>query len=267
MRKAAMAALWVLTLAGALPLLADSPAAEPTAKAGPPDGAPLVSVVFDDGWVSAFEHAVPIMDAMGLRGTHFVHAGFVDRPGFQGDHMNSELLAILHAKGHEIGSHAMDTDWKDQMSDPALMEAQLAESKARLESFGFEVAGFAPPNGAFDSEVIDKTRQYYDYMRTIDYGINYVDTGSERKLKCYAVTDRTSPATLRDWIRWARSTDGWLVLLYHRFADQIPAGADTYVTPEDFQAQMETLVKAGALVLPMREALEVWRSGDLLELQ
>jgi peptidoglycan/xylan/chitin deacetylase (PgdA/CDA1 family) len=223
--------------------------------------APLVSVVFDDGWVSAYAHAVPIMDSMGLRGTHFVHAGFVDKPGFQSNHMTSELLEILHSKGHEIGSHAMDTNWRDQISDPELMEAQLADSKSKLESYGFDVVGFAPPNGAFDSQVIAKTRQYYEYMRTINYGINYIDAGSERMLKCHTVTDKTSPATFRDWIRWARSTDGWLVLLYHRFADEIPAGVDTYVRPDDFRAQMEMLVRAGALVLPMREALEVWRSS------
>ncbi|MFU8832215.1 MAG: polysaccharide deacetylase family protein, partial [Wenzhouxiangella sp.] len=44
-------------------------------------GKPLVAVTFDDGYADNAEHAAPVLEAYGLRGTFFVATDFVDKGG------------------------------------------------------------------------------------------------------------------------------------------------------------------------------------------
>jgi peptidoglycan/xylan/chitin deacetylase (PgdA/CDA1 family) len=71
-------------------------------------GKPLVAVTFDDGYDDNFEHAAPILEACGLRGTFYVASGFVatgqtqwyDRAAVAWRHVAKShadrLLAVLH---------------------------------------------------------------------------------------------------------------------------------------------------------------------------
>jgi peptidoglycan/xylan/chitin deacetylase (PgdA/CDA1 family) len=90
--------VWPLTLASAVPVVAaDSPRPFPW-----PTGAKAAVVLtYDDGMDTHLDHAVPDLEAAGLKGTFFV-------PG------HSESLAkrlpewrALAARGHELGNHAI----------------------------------------------------------------------------------------------------------------------------------------------------------------
>jgi peptidoglycan/xylan/chitin deacetylase (PgdA/CDA1 family) len=218
----------------------------------------MVSVVYDDGWVTSYEMAVPIMNGLGLRGTHFIIADWVDKPGYGFDHMTSPQLIELATAGHEIGSHSLSHATLTELS-PGELEEQLLDSKERLESFGFNVAGFAPPGGDYNESVIEMLKQHYDYSRTIVQGLNF-EPYNIYELKCYIVTEATTVSQIAGWAKNAHDQGGWLILLYHRFG--LDTAQDTFVSPSRFQEHMQYLVDAQTTVLPIGEVLGVWEPQD-----
>jgi peptidoglycan/xylan/chitin deacetylase (PgdA/CDA1 family) len=221
-------------------------------------GPALVSVAFDDGWLSSYVHAVAIMNNLGLRGSHYIIAGWVDKPGYQSDYLTSEQLTELSLAGHEIGSHSLYHDNMTELSDSDLT-ANLVESKKILEQLGLRVAGFVPPGGAMNQKVLDGAKENYSYLRTVEAGLNFSPYDIYH-LKCIVVLNTTPLAEIADWVQRASAEGGWLILLYHRFSPQAPA--ETYVTPTAFQAQMDYLIRVGAKVLPIGEVLNVWTRPD-----
>ncbi len=217
----------------------------------------LVSVSFDDGWVSAFEGAVPVMVERGLRGTHFIHSQWVDREGFAADHMTSPQLAQLVDAGHELGSHALfHMLLTEQPSEE--QDQQLADSKQILEDLGFSVSGFAYPGGDYDEDVLAKVETHYDYARTVEEGLNH-EPYDTYELQGVVVTDSMTLATMEEWIAKAHEEGGWLVLLYHRIG---PDPQDTFVSAGTFEAQMDLLVDTEVDVRPMGEILGVWEPQE-----
>jgi len=59
-----------------------------------------VSLTFDDGMPSQLEHAVPLLDRLGLKATFYVN------PGYSVDwEKNAKRWRQLSAEGHELGNH------------------------------------------------------------------------------------------------------------------------------------------------------------------
>ena len=218
----------------------------------------LVSIVFDDGWVSGFIHAIPVMNELGFAGTHFLHAEFIDKPGYQADYMTSKQIYEMAAEGHEFGSHCLH---HVNLAEVSLEDAEkhLVESKKILEELGFNVPGLTPPGGAYNDEVMVKVKENYQYMRTIVSGLNYKPYDVYH-LKCISVLNTTTLDDIKYYVQKAAAEDAWLILVYHRLGD--PATLETFVTPDSFRADMEYLVEAEAEVLTMGEVLGVWEAQD-----
>ncbi len=221
-----------------------------------PDGwkPPRVSIVFDDGWVSAAEQAAPIMEEFGFVGTWFIIADFVDKPGFSADHVTSGLQEELGEKGHEVGSHSGDHPDLATLS-PEMVEEQLVKSQEKLESLGFDVVGLTPPGGALKGTDLPLVQKHYAYMRTVVGGLNE-EPFDKYQLKCVTVTNTTSLSEIRMWLEEAGLQDSWLVLVYHRMSAN--AISDMYVTPDQFRSAMALLAEVEAGVHPMGEGLGGW---------
>jgi len=225
----------------------------------PPDWSPpRVSIVFDDGWVSAVEQAVPIMEKYGFTATWFVIADYVDKAGYQADYATSKQLEELQDAGHEIASHTFDHPNLSQLTS-AEVEEQLTSSKARLEQFGLDIVGFAPPGGLLNPVDLPLVKQHYQYMRMLQTGVNGDDM-DPYGLKCLVVSNVTSLTEVRAWVEQAGVEDAWLILLYHRMG--AVAVHDTYVTPTQFQSVMQLLADVEARVRPMGEILGVWTPAE-----
>lgn len=219
---------------------------------------PRVSIAFDDGWVSALEQAVPILETFGYTATFFVVADYVDKAGYQADYATSRQLAELQQRGHEIASHTFDHPDMTKLTSAEVKE-QLQKSKSKLEELGFYVSGFAPPSGLLNEEDIPLVEAEYQYMRTITMGLNLDDT-DRYHLRAVLVTNLTTLNEIRGWVEQAGQQDSWLILVYHRFSSV--TDAETYVTPDHFQATVQFLSDVGARVAPMGSVLEVWTPAE-----
>ena len=61
-----------------------------------------VSFTFDDGGVSFFTKAAPILEKYGRKGVFFISTKYIDTPGF----LSRTQVKTLAEKGHIIGSHS-----------------------------------------------------------------------------------------------------------------------------------------------------------------
>ncbi len=119
------------------------------------------AVTFDDGYLSVYDKAFPILAARGITGTVYVVADQVGGIN-QWDHsagdylehmMNADQIREMHKAGFEIGSHTLSHPHLSQLSDDAL-RAEVFDSKKSLEDvIGEEVTSFSYPYGDYDDRV------------------------------------------------------------------------------------------------------------------
>ena len=141
-------------------------------------GARMVGLTFDDGYVDFLEHAVPILERHGMTGTVYVVAGRLAGQndwdeGPRLDLLSADQIREVAAAGHEVGSHSL-THAHLAGLDPAALRAEVGESRRVLgEVLGAPVRGFCYPYGDFDAAAADAVREAgYDHACvTRDYSV------------------------------------------------------------------------------------------------
>lgn len=119
------------------------------------------AVTFDDGYLSVYDKAFPILASRGIRGTVYVVASQIGGIN-QWDHsagdylehmMNADQINEMHRAGFEIGSHTLTHPHLSQLSDDEL-RAEVFDSKKLLEDVvGEAVTSFSYPYGDYDDRV------------------------------------------------------------------------------------------------------------------
>jgi peptidoglycan/xylan/chitin deacetylase (PgdA/CDA1 family) len=117
----------------------------------------LACITFDDGYRDNYEHALPVLERLGIKSTFFIATGFLGKsfPTFAGyvPMMTSAEVKELAALGHEIGAHTVT---HPKLSTVPLDTAreEVENSKHFLEELLHrEVVSFAYPRGNFNKAV------------------------------------------------------------------------------------------------------------------
>lgn len=128
-----------------------------------------MAVTFDDGYVSVYENAMPILREVGVPGTIFVPTALIGNepiaawPGLEqwsGSEFADELrllgwdeLREMQAQGWEVASHTCTHARLPTLDDEALA-AELTDSRQRCsEEMGGPCRTLAFPYGSFDARV------------------------------------------------------------------------------------------------------------------
>lgn len=120
------------------------------------------AVTFDDGYLSVYEHAFPVLNARGMTATIYVVVDSIGginewdrRAGDQEERMmTSSQVCELASLGFEIGSHTLTHPRLTELDDEQL-KRELADSRRRLEDLiGREVVSFSYPYGNYDERVL-----------------------------------------------------------------------------------------------------------------
>jgi len=111
-------------------------------------------ITFDDGAMSVYRHAMPVLDRLGFSATCFFvadyiggHNGWDKPPRKQAALMGAAEMRDWAARGHEAGGHTLT---HPHLPALPLEQAQreIIESKQKLEAlFGFPLLSFAYPYG------------------------------------------------------------------------------------------------------------------------
>ncbi len=113
-----------------------------------------IILTFDDGSVSVFTNALPIMQKYNFTGTVYLVHNFI---GFT-NYMNAEQIRSLYASGWEVGSHSLSH--ADLTERPDRQREEIIDSRRRLEAIlGVPVLSFAYPFGAYNADSVQFARQ------------------------------------------------------------------------------------------------------------
>jgi peptidoglycan/xylan/chitin deacetylase (PgdA/CDA1 family) len=105
-----------------------------------------IVLTFDDGHVSNYEAALPVLVDNRIMATFFITAGRVGT----GTTMSWRQIRALHAAGMEIGSHTVTHRPPSTLDDKAL-RYELSESRRILEDgLGAPVVSISSPTGFFN---------------------------------------------------------------------------------------------------------------------
>ena len=210
----------------------------------------VVSIDFDDGWLSAYQKAYPILSKAGLKSTYYI---FTDSFTDPDDYMTLAQVKILLAAGNEIGSHT-----KTHSDLTTLNSAQLTDevsgSKSWFAQNGIKTTTFAYPYGTYNNVVEAAVKNAgYAGARTSDSGDN--DKASNKyELKTYPVENTTTLADIEKWIDYAKQNKVWLVLLFHEILDN--DSTEQYsTTPKMVQDTVNYLVGQKVPVLTNAQAI------------
>lgn len=118
------------------------------------DGAPLpqkpVIVSFDDGRISQWQLAKPVLDELNFKATFFI---FTNAPDRNANYFTWDEIRALDKAGYEIGSHTRLHQYLTKQ-DNVHLESELAGSQADFKKqLGHPVAAIAYPFGLEDERV------------------------------------------------------------------------------------------------------------------
>ena len=106
-----------------------------------------IILTFDDGDISVYENAFPIMQKYGLTGVVYIVGNYINQPGY----MSAEQIKELAAAGWEVGSHSMNHRDLRKL-DLYSQQYEIVESRKSLqEATGLSVDTFAYPFGFMGS--------------------------------------------------------------------------------------------------------------------
>lgn len=208
---------------------------------------PLVTMTFDDGHEDNVTTTLPLLNQYGFKSTQCYATQFIE--GVPGADQN--VLAFFNS-GHEICSHTITHPFLTTLTN-AKLKNELSHSKQVLETIiGQPVLNFASPYGDYNQKVINNIDDYYQSHRTVDEGYNSKDNFNIYRLRVQNVKNTTTLEEYQSWLAQAKSTNTWLILVYHRVAND--AGQfDTY--PADFSAQLQAISNSGVTVKTYQDAL------------
>jgi len=182
-----------------------------------------VIITFDDGYVSVYEQAYPVLTEFGFKAVVFIPSAYIG--GYNDwdvqfgskkyQHLNEQQIVELHKNGHEIAAHG-----KHHIPFTALdsnqLKSELCESKAFLETMiGAPVISLCYPFGRFNPRVIEQVRETdYQYaMASIYLGkqpdedfnlvlrrFNVYRFDSLKKISQKLKADYHSLLAYRDWL-------------------------------------------------------------------
>lgn len=209
---------------------------------------PLVTLTFDDGHEDNATTALPIMNKYGFKSTQCYATTFIEG---QSQTVKNGVLAFSNS-GHEICSHTVTHPFLTTLSAVNL-DYELKHSKEYLESLtGKTVVDFASPYGDYNANVNTAIGKYYQSHRTVDEGFNSKDNFDPYRLRVQNILDTTTAAQVKAWVDQAQLDKTWLVLVYHRIANN-PGPYDATIA--NFDAQMKVIKTSGIVVQTMQASL------------
>jgi peptidoglycan/xylan/chitin deacetylase (PgdA/CDA1 family) len=212
----------------------------------------LVSVTFDDGWVSQYNNALPILREHGIKATAYITSGCMNvNPAC----MTRAQIQAFVERGDEIGSHTV--------SHPHLTQITAAERNVELQSsqtelrrmFGPSTAtNFAAPFGEYDHFTVEAAQRYYSTQRSTDSGFNTKSGFHRYRLVGQNVLAHTPREMVQGWIDSAKANHYWLILVYHEVGENRNGGV-FHIDTDTFQEEMRAIKSSGLESVTVNQGL------------
>jgi peptidoglycan/xylan/chitin deacetylase (PgdA/CDA1 family) len=215
-----------------------------------------VSLTFDDGALSQWTTAKPLLDKYGFKTSFYV---ITDNAEFPVDSktgieyaMSRDKLLSLQQQGHFVGSHTQNHRRLANLPG-TLVNEELTVSKQKLESWGINPQAVSFPYGSYNDDVIRRASKRYRLCLTTMEGINPYDAIMDgRRLMRVDPTNKPF-SDVKELIRETKQTGGWLVFYIHAVGSG-HADDKYYYPTSSFERVLQYLKRKGLKVIPIEWA-------------
>ncbi len=151
----------------------------------------VVCITFDNGFVTDYEAAYPVLKKYHFPATFFITVQNQDSPE------RWAQWREMAAAGFSLGSHTVSRPFLSLLPEPE-MRRELTESKKIIETeTGANVTFLAPPNGRYNRRLIQVARECgYEALLTTNVGVNR-HNADLFQLKRWTVRRKTSLKSFR----------------------------------------------------------------------
>jgi len=195
---------------------------------------PAVLFQFDDGSVTDYTQARPILAEHGYSASSFVNPATIGESSV----LNLEQLSELHDSGWTICSHAYRHDSLDELERDA-QEARIRDAKEWLTAHGFADGAeyFAYPYSNYDATTLELVAEYHQ----LGFAAGWPATGPVPNRLLAPRNGDLEPAAASRVLDLAARHSGVVTLLFHSMWDFEDAGyhVDTFESIVDEVAKRE----------------------------
>jgi hypothetical protein len=176
---------------------------------------PLVTIWFDDAWLSQYMVAYPILKKYNYPGTIAVTTDAIENTSYA----NWAQLRILQENGWEITNHSKIHDCNMQGWDSGKIRNELKESRNELWKNGLSSDIFVSPCGV-DSQILrDEVAKEFIGFRTVDPGYNIANKVNHFNLMLRNIDHATPQEEIKGWIDYAKNNNFWVILVFHKVGE------------------------------------------------
>jgi peptidoglycan/xylan/chitin deacetylase (PgdA/CDA1 family) len=228
----------------------------------------VVSLCFDDGYLSQYQVSAPQMDAYGYRGTGYLicETVFNYSSGLYGNYMTEAMIQSLEAQNQwEFGSHAF-TAANHNAGYVSIGDLAALADMRMAKLFLSNILGtrapdhFAYPLGAFDAATVANAAATFGSGRSISSIGGFPDEtfppATLPRLRSYVLSEANGIAAVPGYITEAAANREWLILTTHDVQASGAAG-NLQFSLAHFQAVLADIAASGMPVLPISEVLKL----------
>jgi hypothetical protein len=214
-------------------------------------GTGLVSFWFDDGWLTQYTVAAPLLQAKGYPAALAISSGLV---GYDAYMSWGQVKRLYHSYGWEISAHSRTHNCDAGTLTGENLKSEIQGSYQDLINQGLEVESYVLPCGVKTPELISQVKQTYTALRDSEGSLNPLPVADPYILHAYTIHDNVSVNQIETWLAQAAKEKTWLILMFH----QVDTGGGDYSLKPDTMAMIINLVNQSGLpvVLPS-DALQI----------
>jgi peptidoglycan/xylan/chitin deacetylase (PgdA/CDA1 family) len=219
-----------------------------------------VTITFDDGFLSTYTNALPILSARNIKATIYPNISTLNTghqpDGFPGMSW-AQLAALQNTYGWEVGSHTAT-----HPNLPTLTQAQIAQEFAtangELAAHGLNVTNLATPFGAYDNKTLIEALKVYNSQRGFADRSTTFNSFPYTKsvLQVQSLESNVSPTVVKGWIDQAKANNTWLILVAHDTQAAYNPNYIYTVTTADLSTIADYIVSSGISVKTIEQGLQ-----------
>jgi peptidoglycan/xylan/chitin deacetylase (PgdA/CDA1 family) len=197
----------------------------------------MVTLSFDDGLLSQFQNALPMLNTAGMKATFFI----ITTEPTSGDSgsMTWTQIKNIGTQGFEIAGHTRTHPFLTQLT-PAQLTSEVTGSFTDLVAQGFSPKTFAYPYGDVNQTVEAAVKNAgYLGARGSYFGVNGPVT-DHYDLYDIRIDSTSNLATIESYIDQAKADKRWVVFELH---DILTSGGDEYSITPAFLQSLITYIK------------------------
>lgn len=214
------------------------------------DGKGLVTLWFDDGWMSQYTIALPLLSSHSMKGALAVPTQLIGLDGY----MSWYHVQKIQEDGWEITAHTRTHSCDTSKMTPQFLNDELVGGKQDLTDNNFQADNFVTPCGIETKLMQEIVKKNYASLRTSEPGFNPLPVTEPYHLLVQTMRTTITLKQVKAWIQEAEKTHTWLIIMFH----QVDESKREYsVTPSLLQSILKELETSDIHIVSPSEVLQL----------